>query len=191
MELPPDEAIADLTVQIYAPQAAAAQAAVNRLMEAALSAARRAPEITATTGSYDVATSSDAQGHVTQYAASQILHLTGPAQDGRPAIAFTDLIGRLQAQGLQLNTLSADLSQAGQQHAEDEAIQAALRRLHAEAALIASSLGEKTGAIKTLTVGEAGPVMPFPGRMMAMAPSDQPGPVTVRESISATIDLSP
>jgi uncharacterized protein YggE len=192
VELPPDEAIADLTVQVYAPQAAAAQSSVNRLVAAALNAARQTPDINATTGSYDVATSSDAQGRVTQYAASQILHLTGPAQDGRPAIAFTDLIGRLQAQGLQLNMLSADLSPAGRQHAEDEATQAALRRLHARAALIAMTLGEKAGAIKSLAIGESGPVMPFAGRIMAMAaPSDQPGPVTVTESVSAVIDLAP
>lgn len=122
VELPPDQAIADLTVQVYAPQAAAAQASVNRLTAAALNAVREVPNMTATTGSYDVATSSNSQGHVTQYAASQVLHLTGPAQDGRPASAFTDLIGRLQAQGLQVSTLSADLSPAGRQHAEDEAI---------------------------------------------------------------------
>jgi uncharacterized protein len=191
VQVPPDESVADLTVQVYAPQAAAAQASVNRLMAAALNAARQMPGITATTGGYDVATSSNAQGHVTQYAASQILHLTGPAEYGRPAAAFTGLIGRLQAQGLQLNTLSADLSPAGRQHAQDEAIQTALRRLHDQAALIAASLGEKTGAIKSLTVGAAGPIMPLPGRMMAMAPSDQPGPVTVTESVSATIELAP
>jgi uncharacterized protein len=191
VEVPPDEAIADLTVQIYAPQATAAQASVNRLTAVALNAARQVPDVTVTTGSYDVATSSDAQGHVTQYAASQVLHLTGAAEYGRPAAAFTDLIGRLQAQGLQLNTLSADLSPAGRQHAEDEATQAALRRLHARAALIAASLGEKAGAIKSLTVGTAGPVVPLGARLMAVAPSDQPGPVTVTESVFATIDLSP
>ena len=192
VQLPPDEAIANLTIQVYAPQAAAAQASVNRLMAAALDAARHAPGITATTGLYDVATSLDAQGHVTQYAASQVLHLTGPAEDGRPAASFTDLVGKLQAQGLQVSTLSAQLSAAGRQHAEDQAIQAALRRLHDQATLIATSLGEKAGPIKSLTVGEAGPIAPFPGRMMAMAaPSNQPGPVTVTASVSATIDLTP
>ncbi len=114
-----------------------------------------------------------------------------PPEAGRPAAAFTDLIGRLQTQGLQVNTLSADLSPAGREHAEDEAIQAALRRLHAQATLIATALGEKTGAIKSLTVGAAGPIMPAGERMMAMAPSDQPGPVTVTEAVSATIDLNP
>jgi uncharacterized protein len=192
IELPPDEAIADLTVQASAPQAAAAQEAVNRLMASALEASHQTKDITATAGSYDVATSSDAQGRVTQYVASQILHLTGPAQDGRPAAAFTDLVGRLQSQGLQLSTLSADLSPDGRQHAQDQAIQQALRRLHAQAALIAGALGEKTGVIKSLTVGEAGPIMPMPGRMMAaMAPSDEPGPVTVAATVSALINLTP
>ncbi len=61
------------------------------------------------------------------------------------------------------------------------------------ATLIATTLGEKAGAIKLLTVGEAGPAPPFAGRMMAMAvaPSDQPGPVTVTATVSATIDLNP
>jgi uncharacterized protein YggE len=85
VQLPPDEAVADLTVQVFAPQAASAQASVNRNMAAALAAARAENGVAATTGSYDVATSSDDKGRVTQYAASQVLHLTGPAPDGRPA----------------------------------------------------------------------------------------------------------
>jgi uncharacterized protein YggE len=91
--------------------------------------------------------------------------------------------------------LSADLSPNGRQHAEDEAIQEAIKRLRAQATLIAGTLGEKAGAIKSLTVGEAGPVAPMPGRMMmamaAPAPSDQPGPVTVTETVAAIIDLTP
>ncbi len=193
VQLPPDEAIADLTVQFFSPQAASAQAAVNRNMATALAAARAENGIIATTGGYDVVSRSDDKGRVTQYAASQILHLTGPAPDGRPAPAFTELIGRLQSQGLQLGTLSADLSPAGRGHAEDEAIQAAIKRLRAQAALVAATLGEKAGAIKSLTVGESGPIAPMPGRMMmAMAaPSDQPGPVMVTETVSAIIDLAP
>jgi uncharacterized protein len=192
VQVAPDESVADLTVQVYAAQVTAAQASVNSSMAAALNAAHQVPGVIATTGGYDVTTSSDAKGHVTQYAASQTLHLTGPVEDGRPSAAFTDLIGRLQAQGLQVNTLSADLSLSGQQHAEDEAIRTALRRLHDQATLIATSLGEKTGAIKSLTVGATGPILPFPERMMAMAaPSNQPGPVTVTESVSAITNLTP
>jgi uncharacterized protein YggE len=190
----PDQMVADFTVQETAPGAPAAQAAVNRLMAKALAAARAVPGVVATTSGYNVF---QPDSDKPEYQASQTLDLTIPAQGGTPPPAFTDLAGRLQQDGLLLNTLDGQLSTQGADAANAAAVTDAIHRLRAEAAAIAATLGDKPGPIQVLTVDSGNPAPVMPGRMMmalqAQAPPPQaaPGPVTVQANIAAVVALTP
>ncbi|WBO60618.1 SIMPL domain-containing protein [Acidocella sp. MX-AZ03] len=112
-----------------------------------------------------------------------------------PDKAFTDLLGQLQADGLLLNGLSGELSDAGRQSAQRDAIRDALAHLRAEAADIADTLHKKVGALKQLSVnGASAPLPPGPRVMMmkaaAAAPQLAPDKVTISASVSAQIELT-
>ncbi|HTQ72308.1 MAG TPA: SIMPL domain-containing protein [Acidocella sp.] len=190
----PDEAVANFNVQAQKPDAAGAQAAVNQAVAKALAAARAVPGVVATTGGYNSYFATPDGQSKPQFNAQQSLTLVQPAAGGVPDQAFTDLLGKLQAQGLLLNGLSGDLSQAGQEAAQRAAIRDALAQLHAQADDIAAALHKKVGALKTLTVNTgAGPVPPMP-RMMALAaaapaPQSAPDKVTVTANVTAEIEL--
>lgn len=186
----PDEMEASLNVQESAAAAPAAQDSVNRLMAKALALTRRINGVTPTTAAYNVFQTQN-QG----FQASQTLNLAIAAPGGVPPAAFTNLIGVLQQDGLQLNSLDGQLSAAGADAASQAATADALRRLQAQAHAIATALGDKAGEIKTLTIDSNNPGPIMPGRMMAMAaeapPQSAPGPVTVQVTVEATIELTP
>lgn len=189
----PDEMVADLTVQASAGSAAAAQAAVNRLMGKALSAAHGVAGVVAVTAGYNVF-QPDSDKPV--YQASQGVELTMPAPGGVPPDAFTGLVGNLQQDGLLLNSLDGQLSAAGTDAANQAAVVDAIHRLQAQAAAVARTLGDKIGVIKTLNINAGNPAPVMPGRMMmAMAaapappPQAAPGPVTIQATVEATIEL--
>lgn len=186
----PDQMEAALNVQASAPSAPAAQDALNRLMAKALASAGKVNAVAATTADYNVF-----QTQNSGYQASQTLNLIMAAPGGVPPPAFTNLVGALQQDGLQLNSLDGQLSAAGTDTAAQAATSDALRRLRAEANAIAATLGDKAGEIKTITVESNTPSPVMPGRMMAMAaaspPQSAPGPVTVQVTVDATIILTP
>jgi uncharacterized protein YggE len=193
----PDEITASLNVQTTAKTAAAAQAGVNKTMAAALAAARALAGVTATTDSYSVSQNDpDNTAQKPGYQASQALELTMPAPGGTPPDAFTNLVGKLQQDGLLLNGLDGQLSATGADEARRLATVDALHKLRTQADAVAATLGETAGGFKTLNVqtNGGGPIMP--GLMMmkaAAAPPPQaaPGPVTVQVSVDATILLTP
>lgn len=190
----PDEAVANFNVQAVKPDAASAQAAVNQAVAKALTAARAVPGVVATTGGYN-SYSSTPDGHTKpQFTAQQDFTLVQPATDGVPDKDFTDLLAKLQADGLLLNGLSGGLSQAGQDKAQRAAIRDALTQLRTQADDIAAALHKKVGELKTLHVNTGGgPVPPMP-RMMALAaaapaPQSAPEKVTVTANVTAEIEL--
>lgn len=192
----PDQMVATLMAQANAPRAAAAAAAVNRAVAVALGQARAVQGVIASTADYNEASVTDENGRVTGYQASQALDLTMSASGGVPAPAFTDLLGRLQGEGLLLNQLDGQLSDAGAAAAQRAAITDAIHRLQGNAAAVAAALHDQVGAIRTLTLdmSNPGPIMPGMRMMMAAAappPQAAPGPVTVTANISAEVNLSP
>jgi uncharacterized protein YggE len=197
----PDQIIASLDVQSNAKTAAQAQAEVNREMQRALEAAHALAGVTATTGDYSVFQNSpdNPSGNASSepaYQASQSLQLSMAAAAGVPPPGFTALVGRLQQQGLLLNTLDGNLSGQGQAAAQAGAINDAIHQIQAQAAAIAATLGEHVGKIKSLdvNVNTPGPILrPTPMMMMAAAPPPQaaPGKVTIQANVDATIDLTP
>lgn len=195
VKVEPDEAVAQFNVQADAPNAAAAQAKVNQAMSKALAAAKAMPNVVATTGGYNSYASTPNGQTRPQFTATQSLTLTQPDKGGVPDKAFTDLLGQLQADGLLLNGLSGELSDAGRQSAQRDAIRDALAHLRAEAADIADTLHKKVGALKQLSVnGASAPLPPGPRVMMmkaaAAAPQLAPDKVTISASVSAQIELT-
>jgi uncharacterized protein YggE len=199
----PDQIVASLDVQSNAKTASRAQAEVNREMQQALAAVHSLAGVTATTGDYSVFQNSpdNPSGNASSepvYQASQNLQLSMAAAAGVPPAAFTALVGRLQQQGLLLNTLDGNLSDQGQAAAQAGAINDAIHQIQAQAAAIAATLGEHVGKIKSLNVNinSPGPILrPAPMMMMAAAaappPQAAPGKVTIQANVNATIDLTP
>jgi uncharacterized protein len=191
----PDEATASLTAQATSPDAAKAQAQVNAMMSKALEEARAASGVVATTGSYDTSQqTTDTQPPKTVYQASQSLNLVLPAANGIPPARFTDLVGKLQAQGLLLNDLGGDLSTKAQQGAQQAAVLAAIAQIQAQAAAVAAQLHESVGVVKTLNVNAQSSPGPRPVMaMMAMrndaAPVSAPGNVAVTADVTAEVEL--
>jgi uncharacterized protein YggE len=177
----PDQMVASLDVQSSAAGAAQAQAAVNREMKQALAAARGTAGMTAKT----------------VYQASQSLSLSMAAPNGIPPAAFTSLVGQLQSQGLLLNSLDGNLSAAGQEAANQGAIDDALHQIQAQAAAVAATLGEHVGRFQSLSVNlnMPGPILRAPMMMMAATaappPQAAPGNVTIQANVTATIELTP
>jgi uncharacterized protein YggE len=192
--VPPDQMVASLEAQGAAPSAAQAQDEVNRMMASALGQARATAGVTAVTADYTVSETDPQNSGPPSYQASQTLNLTIAAPGGAPPAPFTALVGKLQQQGLLLDTLDGQLSEAGADAARRAATIAALHRLKADAGAIAAALGDKVGDIQTLSIdaGNPGPVAP---RMMMMAaaapPQAAPGPVTIQVTAGATITLVP
>ena len=190
----PDEAVANFNVQAMKPDAASAQSAVNQAVANAMAAAKAVPGVVVTTGFYNSYASTPDGQTKPQFTAQQSLTLTQPAKDGVPDQAFTDLLGKLQADGLLLNGLSGDLSQVGQDSAQRAAIRDALAQLRAQADDVADALHKKVGALKTLNVNTGGgPVPPMPRMMMmaaaAPAPQSAPDKITVTANVTAEIEL--
>ncbi len=190
----PDQMVASLEAQGAASTAAQAQNEVNRLMAAALAQARATAGVTAFTADYSVSENDPTENQKPGYQASQTLNLTIPAPGGAPPAAFTALVGKLQQEGLLLDTLDGQLSAGGADAARRAATIDALHRLKADADAIAAALGDKAGEIQTLSIdaGNPGPIAP---RMMMMAaaaaPQAAPGPVTIQVTAEANITLAP
>lgn len=191
----PDEAVAQLEIQATKPKAADAQAEVNQAVAKALSAARALKSLTVTTGSYNTYTVTADRQTAPEFTAEQSLMLVQPAAGGVPDAAFGELLAKLQSEGLLLTGLTGDLSIAGQQKRQAEAVQNALANLRTEAASIASTLHKKVGALQSLTVDTAGGYAPPMGaRVMALAaasPQSAPSDLSTTARITAKIELDP
>jgi uncharacterized protein YggE len=191
---PPDEASAALTVQAQEPTAAKAQAEVNTAMAKALALARAVPGVKIVTGGYNSYTVNQDNNAPRQFAAQQTLQLSIMAPAGAPPAAFANLLGTLQQDGLLLNALTGDLSDAGQRQAQQAAITDALAQIQAQASSIAASLHEQVGEIKSLNVNAAANPGPRP-IMMAMAmrdsaPAPQSAPDNVQITANVTADIA-
>jgi uncharacterized protein YggE len=189
----PDQMVASLQAQESAPAAPQAQDAVNQQMATALAESRATAGVTATTADYSVSETDPGNNQPPSYQASQTLNLTIPAPGGAPPGAFTALVGKLQQQGLLLNTLDGQLSAAGADAARRAATTDALHRLKTDAAAIAATLGDKVDDIRTLSIdtGNPGPIAPRMMMLAAAAPQAAPGPVTIQVTAEATITLAP
>ena len=177
----PDELVASLHIEARATTAAEAQEQVNRAMAAAMATARAVPGARVTTGHYAARTDREKQEVVAQ----QSLNLRGPE-------ALVALVGRLQAEGLLLDHITWQLTEAAQRQGRDDATRAAIRAVQERGAAIARDLGLRVAAMRDLYV-EAAPEAARPmmaaRAMAATAPSVTAEDITVTARVTADLLL--
>jgi predicted secreted protein len=193
-EVEQDTLVGILSAHAEAASARAAQATVNRLMTGAIAKARAVTSVRAASGGYQVYQQRDRKGRPTGWVAEQDLRLTG-----REAAPLLELVGALQADGLNVGGLSYRLSDEARRTLEDELTVEAVQTLRSRAERVATSMGMRVQAITTLQVGEAPgepPIRPMARAMVAEA-APSPPPValpdleTVSASVSAELALVP
>ncbi len=189
----PDAMTASLLLQAQDAHRGAAQSALNRQAASILSQLHRIAHLHITTGFYAV--NAAQQGHLWQ--ASQSITLTFSAAPNSPAAKpVLALIGQLQAKGVALQSLTGTLQPATQAATRDAAIRAAVARLHHQETALADALGLRVGHLRSINMNLGGLVMPmFHPMVLAAAaappPMVQPGPVSERVDLAATIALHP
>lgn len=180
----PDLLVAQLVANSDAASPAAAQRQVNTRMAAATRLAAGTGTVRWQLGGYGVDRGGDKQQIWT---ARQTLRLEGP-----DAGILLDLVGRLQAAGLAVDTLSWILSPQHLAAARARASDQALKALRARADAAAASLGLKVGLIRDVTLGGgSGPIRPVLRMMASAAPQATPDAQEVVEEASAEIELHP
>jgi uncharacterized protein YggE len=174
----PDEIQATLKAEFRNGQAAAAQAAVNRAITAALEAARTTQGIAATT----TRPSANRPELGRDWVATQSITLRG----GDPVVLL-ELAGRLQQAGLAVTDLQWRLTEPPTRAAREEAARDALRQVRARAALVADELGMQVSQLRDIYL-DAAPDGPMPMAATAMRAGSYASapPQLVREDIVIT-----
>jgi predicted secreted protein len=182
VQVVPDELAARLRVEARGGTPAAAQAEVNRRMAAALATARAVEGVRADTAGYWTYTDPQSREAV----ARQGLVLR--AGSGERALP---LVARLQAEGLQVESLGWRLSDGAARAAHDAAVAAAIRSLRERAEAIARELGLRVVALQQLTVDAVPEMRAAPAPMAAMAAraTAEPPPAVTAEPmpVAATV----
>jgi predicted secreted protein len=193
-EVQQDTLMALLSAHAEAAGARAAQGAINRMMNSAIEKARAVASVRAASGGYRVYQERDRDGRPTGWVAEQDLSLTG-----REAAPLLELVGTLQADGLNVNGLSYQLSAEARRALEDDLTIEAIQTLRTRAEKVATSMGMQVRTIETLRVGEVPgepPIRPmFRASVADAAPSPPPVALpdveTVSTSVSAELVLAP
>lgn len=184
----PDELAADLAAQASAATPQEAQARVNAAVTAALAIVRDAQGVTVATGRYSVwqvreppHPGQSAARPAEMWQASQVVTLR--SADGSATLA---LVGRLQAQGLAVQSLGWQVSPAGSRRARDEARRRALGALRARCEVAAKLLGLRFEEFRSVDLNPESAPVPRPRALMAAA---MPTPNALAEAvpISATV----
>ena len=181
----PDELVAQLTANVDAPTAGAAQAQVNQMVETALGAAKGLTAVTASTTQYSVWHELERRD---VWHASQGLALR--SKDGGGLLG---LVGTLQQDGLAVGSLGWQLSPAAAERSYEQAIGRAVDLLTERAGTVASLLHLTLQGFLSVTVGEDGdsPMQPLGEvRMMAMTPSAAPPPSAQADAVTVSATVS-
>ncbi|MCZ8312084.1 MAG: SIMPL domain-containing protein [Magnetospirillum sp.] len=182
-----------LRAEANAATAAAAQAEVNRRMEAAVARAKTVAGVTVQTGGA-WANEERVQGRPVRWRAVATLDLISS-----DAASLLALVGGLQETGLAISGMGFDLTREAARAAQDALTEEALVRLQARAARVAAALDRRVAAIRTIRIGETGNAMPQPRMALraaamadaAPAPVAEPGRTSVRIDVEAEILLEP
>jgi predicted secreted protein len=193
-EVQQDTLVGVLAAHAEAATASAAQATVNRLMAAAIEKARAVKSVRAASGGYRVFQDYDKDGRARRWIAEQDLRLTGTE-----AAPLLELVGALQAVGLNVNGLSYQLSAEARRAVEDELTVEAIQTLRNRAERVATSMGMRVQAIESLQVGQPPgepPIRPMLRATVAEAapmspPVALPDLETVSAGVSAELVLVP
>ena len=180
----PDELTASLRAEAGANSPAEAQKRLNTMVETGVSLAKQTPGIAISNGFYQVA-------HLTKpvdkWTAVQSLHLK--SADGP---ALLRLLSTLQAQNLELEQLSWQVSPPVARAARAAASKQALTQLRTRADEAATGLGLKFQSFREVRLDNTRPTPPMP-RLMAMSSqsgSSQSGPPPSAEAQDVDIAAS-
>ncbi len=166
---------------------------INKQMADALALAKQAKGVKVTSGSYNTYPEYGDGNRIIRWQASQDLILESKDVD-----AVAKLLGKLQAQGLLLRSISFSVSRETQRKLEDELIAEAIAAFRARAALVAKGFGKASYGLIAVNVGGGGYQPPMPmmrGKMEMMsadagaAPSFEGGTSHVRMDVNGTIEL--
>ncbi len=191
----PDELAADLTAEASAATPQNAQARVNAAITAALATARGTQGVTVATGPYSVwqvrepHPGQSAAPATVVWQASQVVTLR--SADGGAMLA---LVGRLQAQGLAVQRLGWQVSDAASRRAADEARRQALGALRGRAEAAAKLLGLHFEEFRSVDLNPTSAPGPTPRAMMAAAmpvPNAMAEAVPVSATVTAEAALAP
>jgi uncharacterized protein YggE len=189
----PDAMSASLLLQTHGPDSRTAQINLNQQMATVLQQLAQIAKLTVTTGGYSVTSSQ----HGAVWDATQSVSLGFPAAPNSIAAKpVLSLIGQLQANGVQLQSLTGTLQPATAASMRDAAIRSAVKALHNRETALAAALGMQVGQIQSINMGTGGTVIPLMRAMIYSAragapPMVQPGNVTERVNLSATVALHP
>lgn len=189
----PDAMNASLLVQTHGPDSRTAQTNLNQQMASVLQQLNQIATLSVTTGGYSVTSSQ----HGAVWDATQSVSLGFPAApNSEAAKPVLNLIGQLQEDGVQLQSLTGTLQPATATATRDAAIQSAVKTLHDQEIALAAALGMKVGRIQSINMGIGGSIVPLMRSMIYSArpgapPMVQPGNVTERVNLSATVALHP
>jgi uncharacterized protein len=192
-EIVQDRLTVSLRAEANAATAAAAQAEINRRMEAAVTRAKTVAGVAVQTGGA-WAHEERVQGRPVRWRAVATLDLVSS-----DAASLLALVGGLQETGLAISGMGFDLTREAARAAQDALTEEALARLQVRAARVAAALDRRVAAIAKIRIGETGNAMPQPRlamRAAAMAdaspaPVAEPGRTSVRIDVEAEILLEP
>ncbi len=192
-ELVQDRLTVSLRAEANAATAAAAQAEINRRMDAAVARAKTVVGVAVQTGGA-WAHEERVQGRPVRWRAVATLDLVST-----DAASLLALAGGLQETGMAISGMGFDLTREAARSAQDALTEEALARLQARAARVAAALDRRVAAIRTIRIGETGNAMPQPRMAMraaaiadaAPAPVAEPGRTSVRIDVEAEILLEP
>jgi uncharacterized protein len=187
-EVPQDEMAATLAAHAEAPDAAAAQDTVNRMMAAAVEAARKAPGgVRHASGGYSVSQRQEREGGPMVWVAEQQLSLTGG--DGA---ALLRLVGDLQGAGLVVQDLRWQLAAGTRRNIERQLLAEALDALQRTARTAADGLGLRVAGWRRVSLvpgGEPpGPV--FRARMATAMAAEMAPPVAAAGASEVVVTVN-
>jgi uncharacterized protein len=179
---------AELRVEETGSDARSVQAAINRVMTAALDRARQVQGVHVETGSYSVGEERPQNGPE-RWHGSQSVILTGKDAD-----SILKLTGTLQSDGLSISSLNYDLSPETMRGVEEDLTVETLAALDHRAASVADRMHLSVVRYRDLRVGNAetgGRPAPRFAAMAMTAPVAEPGEATVRVTVEADLLLAP
>jgi predicted secreted protein len=185
-EVPNDQLVAVLAVELHGPDPAALAAAANRRMAEALKAVAGAPSVKARSGNYQTFPRYDRNQRIESWQVSQELRLESADFE-----AAARLIARLQ-ESLVVRSMAVRLSPEARRAAEDALIAEAIAAFHARAERVRTAMKAAGYRIRTLSIGTAGgaPPRPFEARAaMAQPVAVEPGESQVNVTASGSIQL--
>jgi predicted secreted protein len=184
-DVPNDQLVAALAVELHGPDPAALARTVNSRMAEALKVASTVPEVRVRSGNYQTFPRYDRNQRIESWQVSQELRL-----ESGEFTAATQLIGKLQDR-LVVRSMAVRLSPEARRAAEDALIAEAIAAFHARADRVRAAMKAAGYRIRNLSIGTStgGPPRPFEARTMAQAPAVEPGESQVTVTASGSIQL--